>query len=297
MIRSDYRDRRGFTLVELLVVIAIIAVLIGLLLPAVQKVRESAARVKCGNNLKQLALGFHNYESTTGIYPNETFSKPTLFKVTLQYIEQGNQSSTAFDDANAAAVPLLLCPSRRGAEAGARFDYAGAFAPDYQTPCGGVPSPLPANPPKTSAGLLFYGLYTIPSAYVWNGCKTIKPINLLKVSQQDGTSNTLLFAHKAVDPTKYTAQPIVTGTGDSYFTDAYSYNQNRGGGASNYLFHQDGAAGTNYTKDFSSPHPGVMVTVFADGSVRGIGLNVPNDLVVRLFVYNDGQVISESEFQ
>ena len=194
--------RTGFTLIELLVVIAIIAILIGLLLPAVQKVREAAARMKCQNNIKQVALGAHNFESAYGYLPPGEWtrstdggtSRPSLSAVILAYLEQANkfnQFNFAFDVHTGAVnfpaqnqdVPIFLCPSENSSAAMTNSLGLPVGRTNYFGNTGAVAD---SRLPNDAKGGVFFANSSTAAGET--------PRGITIVSIGDGTSNTAMFA-------------------------------------------------------------------------------------------------------
>lgn len=253
---------RGFTLIELLVVVAIIAVLIALLLPAVQQVRESARRMQCLNNLHQMGVAMHNYHSTHnclppgGLEPRPVWPNGKQFAWSaylLPYLDQANVANGinfdyAFDhpiNATVAATPLsvYLCPSTprqsKLTDGMGATDYGGIFGERILTT---------NNPPR---GVMVYG----------------QAIRFRDIT--DGTSTTLAISE---DAAFRDGQWI---NGRNLFDQAFPINQ-----------------APSIENDIRSEHPQGANGLFADGSAKFLNENMDLNVLAGICTRNGGEVVS-----
>lgn len=322
--------RKGFTLVELLVVIAIIGVLVGLLLPAVQAAREAARRIQCSNNLKQLGLAVHNFESThRGLPPLRLADNwPTWAAIILPYCEQANVL-TLWDikkryyqqtpQAVRQNIPFYFCPSRRGVPTtysvgdvrtavtafpdtpGGLSDYAVCCGTAYTNYDGSIVECIRNAPPTilvnsaTGAAEQDTGGRSTLNTIVTTWKPRVKFADL-----SDGTSNTFLIGEKHIRQTQLSGR----GEDRSVFNgDTEQGPVSREAGHSRNAQGQiDPASLRPLAKGpldtflpslvFGSYHPGICQFVLCDGSVRNMSTTVENEVLARLAARMDGNVVS-----
>jgi len=247
--RSQHLSRVGFTLIELLVVIAIIAILIGLLIPAVQKVRESASRTQCTNNMKQLGIAHQTYHDGYGVMDFElqvaSEGANSLMVRLMPGIEQGNNYTNGVTNNVWVAVPTFICPTRRSPSlSGPKTDYCGAWTAQLQ-----------------GAG---------------NSITNTQNVTLSTITNGAGTSQTLLMSHKVMSPQNYSGETASNDQG-------YMWTDGGAGGGDHMRCADPGGNGGNpptgnlgYTQDangddenhMGGPHPSGSPVLYADGSCR-----------------------------
>jgi prepilin-type N-terminal cleavage/methylation domain-containing protein/prepilin-type processing-associated H-X9-DG protein len=306
---SGLRRRRGFTLIELLVVIAIIGVLIGLLAPAVMKVREAANRMSCTNNLKQFGLALHDFHDAHGKFPPGQVQGPLpAAGVTqavhhgwgpfiLPHIERQNlfnkyhwevwEASPLNGDVVATPLKVFQCPSAPPARfvTSWPYDYPGGkaacgdYAPTWSVDPVLVPQGLIAQAPADYRGIL-----------VPNQMTRIADIT-------DGASNTLMLTEDAGRPQFWHAGHEVPGqiNGGPWvaFYSGFVVRGSKYDGTSS-----PGPCAINCTNDHEvySFHPGGANAVFTDGHVRFLSAGMSLRTLAALVTRAGGEVVSSSDF-